>query len=36
MIGNRTDKNNFSLKLLLTYRQVSKLRKAFVYTSYAN
>ena len=35
MIGNTTDKINFLNKLLLTNRQVSRLRKAFAYNSSA-
>ena len=35
MIGNTTDKINFLNTLLLTNRQVSRLRKAFAYNSSA-
>ena len=36
MIGNSDDKTNFPLKLLLTNRQVSNLRKAFTNHSSTN
>ena len=35
MIGNSNDETNFPHKLLLTDRQVSKLRKAFMNNSLA-
>ena len=36
MIGDSNDENNFQYKLLLSDRQVSKLRKAFPNNSSAN
>ena len=35
MFGNTTDETSFSHKLLVSSRQVSRLRKAFAYNSAA-
>ena len=36
VIGDPSDENNFPHKLLLTYTQVSRLRKAFAHNSSTN